>query len=133
MLYSYVQMYNSNNSCARFIDPVLGMKTLVFAKTCAKRSFSIQSVPRDSGFRLFWMRSVPEIIDLVFAKTSPKRSFSMTEYERFGLVFTKTRVYKFGHRLGGSFQILGLRRIRDQLVIMQRTKQSQVVSEKWAG
>ncbi len=40
---------------------------------------------------------VPEIIDPVFAKTSPKRSFSMTEYERFGLVFTKTRVYKFGH------------------------------------
>jgi hypothetical protein len=33
-----------------------------------------------------------------FAKTSPKRSFSMTEYERIGLVFTKTRVYKFGHR-----------------------------------
>jgi hypothetical protein len=23
--------------------------------------------------------------------------FSMTEYERFGLVFTKTRVYKYGH------------------------------------
>ncbi len=40
---------------------------------------------------------VPEIIDTVFAKTSPKRSFSMTEYERFRLVFTKTRVYKFGH------------------------------------
>jgi hypothetical protein len=40
---------------------------------------------------------VPEIIDPVFAKTSPKRSFSMTEYERFRLVFTKTRVYKFGH------------------------------------
>jgi hypothetical protein len=39
----------------------------------------------------------PEIIDPVFTKTSPKRSFSMTEYERFGLVFTKTRVYKFGH------------------------------------
>ncbi len=35
---------------------------------------------------------MPEIIDLVFAKTSPKRS-SMTEYERFGLVFTKTRLY----------------------------------------
>ncbi len=34
---------------------------------------------------------VPEIIDPVFTKTSPKRSFSMTEYERFGLVFTKTR------------------------------------------
>jgi hypothetical protein len=41
--------------------------------------------------------TVPEIIDPVFAKTSPKRSFSMTEHERFGLVFTKTRVYKFGH------------------------------------
>jgi hypothetical protein len=40
---------------------------------------------------------VPEIIDTVFAKTSPKLSFSMTEYERFGLVFTKTRFYKFGH------------------------------------
>jgi hypothetical protein len=39
----------------------------------------------------------PEIIDPVFAKTSPKRSFSITEYERFGLGFTKTRVYKFGH------------------------------------
>ncbi len=24
----------------------------------------------------------------------------MTEYERFGLVFTKRRVYKFGHRSG---------------------------------
>jgi hypothetical protein len=24
----------------------------------------------------------------------------MTKYERFGLVFTKTRVYKFGHRYG---------------------------------
>ncbi len=40
---------------------------------------------------------MPKIIDPVFAKTSPKRSFSVTEYERVGLVFTKTRVYKFGH------------------------------------
>jgi hypothetical protein len=40
---------------------------------------------------------MPEIIDPVFAKTSLKRSFSITEYERFELVFTKTRVYKFGH------------------------------------
>jgi hypothetical protein len=45
---------------------------------------------------------VHEIIDTVFAKTSPKRSFSMTEYERFGLVFTKTRVYKFGQRNQGN-------------------------------
>ncbi len=42
---------------------------------------------------------MPEIKDTVFAKTSPQRSYSMTEYERFGLVFTKTRVYKFGHWL----------------------------------
>ncbi len=33
------------------------MKTLVFTKTCPKRLFSIQSVPRDAGFSLFWMRS----------------------------------------------------------------------------
>jgi hypothetical protein len=49
---------------------------------------------------------VPEIMDTVFAKTSPKRSFSMTEYERFWLVFTKTRVYKFGH-WGTSYMRLG--------------------------
>jgi hypothetical protein len=47
----------ADNTVPEFIDPVLGMKTLVFAKTCAKRSFSIQSVPRDAGFSLFWMRS----------------------------------------------------------------------------
>jgi hypothetical protein len=47
------------------------------------------------------MSPVPEIIDPVFAKTRPKRAFSITEYERFGLVFTKTRVYKFGH---GNYQ-----------------------------
>jgi hypothetical protein len=40
---------------------------------------------------------VLEIIDTVFAETSLKCSFSMTEYDRFGLVFMKTRVYKFGH------------------------------------
>jgi len=34
---------------------------------------------------------VPEFIDPVISKTSPKRSFSMTEIERFGHVFTKTR------------------------------------------
>jgi hypothetical protein len=47
--------------------------------------------------------SVPEIIDPVFAKTSPKRSFSMTEYERFGLVFTK-----FGHRSDQPVQYLNV-------------------------
>ncbi len=46
---------------------------------------------------------VPEIIDAVFVKTSPKRSFSMTEYEHVGLVFTNTRVYKFGHSYSYSF------------------------------
>jgi hypothetical protein len=50
------------------------------------------------GSAWFWPIPVPEIIDPVFAKTNPKRSVSNTEYERFGLVSTKTRVYKFGHR-----------------------------------
>ncbi len=50
--------------------------------------------------------SVPEIIVTVFAKTSPKkRSFSMTEYERFGLVITKTLVYKFGHICRAKFLV----------------------------
>jgi hypothetical protein len=40
---------------------------------------------------------VPEIIDPVFAKTSQNARFLLSEYERFGLVFTKTRVYKVGH------------------------------------
>ncbi len=40
---------------------------------------------------------MPEIIDPVFAKTSQNARFLLSEYERFGLVFTKTRVYKFGH------------------------------------
>jgi hypothetical protein len=43
---------------------------------------------------------VPEIIDPVFAKTSQNARFLLSEYERFGLVFTKTRVYKFGHSSG---------------------------------
>jgi hypothetical protein len=51
------------------------------------------------------MSTVPEIIDPVFVKTSPIRSFSMTENERFGLVFTKTRVYKFGHSCAHGAQI----------------------------
>ncbi len=34
---------------------------------------------------------MPEFIDPVLAKTSPKSSFSMSENERFGLVFAKTR------------------------------------------
>ncbi len=41
---------------------------------------------------------MPEIIDPVFAKTSQNARFLLSENERFGLVFVKTRVYKFGHR-----------------------------------
>ncbi len=58
--------------------------------------------PSSPPLALLWLLDlsppVPGIIDLVFLKTSPKRAFSMTKYERFGLVFTKTRVYKFRHR-----------------------------------
>jgi hypothetical protein len=45
-----------------------------------------------------YLPPVPEIIDPVFAKTSQNARFLLSEYERFGLVFTKTRVYKFRHR-----------------------------------
>ena len=45
------------NPVPEFIDPVLGMKMIVFAKISLKRSFSIQFVPRDPGLSLFWMRS----------------------------------------------------------------------------
>jgi hypothetical protein len=58
------------------------------------------SVPRMLKIRcVSSMQNTPvaEIIEPIFAKTSQKRSSSMTEYERFWLVFTKTRVYKFGH------------------------------------
>jgi hypothetical protein len=41
--------------------------------------------------------SVPEIIDPVFAKQAQNARFHIIENERFGLVFMKTRVYKFGH------------------------------------
>jgi hypothetical protein len=61
-------------------------------------SMSFSEVHLRSGANLFSKTTVPEIIDPVFAKASSKRSLSMTEYERFGIVFTKTRVYKFGHR-----------------------------------
>ena len=40
-----------------FIDPVLAVKMIVFAKLSPKRSFSFQSVPIVAGLRLFWMRS----------------------------------------------------------------------------
>ncbi len=73
-------------------------------------NYQFEMVTNDKNQRRFYIFStgmrhsqplspspVPEIIDTVFAKTSPIRSFSITEYERFGLVFTKSRVYKFGH------------------------------------
>ncbi len=60
------------------------------------RDVTYQTLPGREKFNN--SRPVPEIKDPVFAKTSPKRSFSITKYERFGFVFTKTRVYKFGHR-----------------------------------
>jgi hypothetical protein len=43
-----------------FTEPVLGTKTLVFAKTCPKRSFSIQS------------ETIPEFIDPRFRENKPK-------------------------------------------------------------
>jgi hypothetical protein len=42
----------------------------------------------------------------------------MTEYERFGLVFTKTRVYKFGHRIL-SLSLLSIAHIRARYLSAQ--------------
>jgi hypothetical protein len=75
--------------------------------------------PRTVATGALAVRPVPEIIDTVFAKTSPKRSFSMTEYERFGLVFTKTRVYKFGHWL----DLIKKDRIKEATLRFGRRKQ----------
>ncbi len=49
--------------------------------------------------------TVPEIIDPVFAKTSQNARFLLSEYERFGLVFTKTRVYEFRHWMASFFSV----------------------------
>jgi hypothetical protein len=68
------------------------MKTLVFAKTWPKRSFSIQSVP--------------EIIDPVFAKTSQYARFLLSENERFGLVFVKTGSINSGTVPRRRFQLV---------------------------
>jgi len=45
------------SSVPEFIDQVLGVKMIVFAKTSPNRSFSIYSVPRNAGLGLIWMRS----------------------------------------------------------------------------
>jgi hypothetical protein len=87
-----------------FIEPVLGAKMIVFAKISPIRLFTIQSVPRDAGFSLFWMRSVPEFIDPVFTKTSPKRSFSLNRKRAFWLVFAKTGSIISGTELGLVFK-----------------------------
>ncbi len=65
-----------------------------FILTLFPYSYSTFAVSNSSGLDHLRRRregaidlsTVPEIIDTVFAN------------ERFGLVFTKTRVYKFGHR-----------------------------------
>jgi hypothetical protein len=70
---------------------------------------------------------VPEIIDPVFAKTSTKRSLSMTAYACFGLVFTKTLVYKFGHRRIRKRQRKGRRRKRQKtLAVEEKNRENSV-------
>ncbi len=44
-------------SVPEFIDPVLGVKMIVFVKISPKCSYSIQSVPTDASLSLFWKRS----------------------------------------------------------------------------
>jgi hypothetical protein len=67
----------------------------IFFKNFALKGWNV----KDSITFLSRKIPVPEIIDPVFAKTSQNARFLLSEYERFGLVFTKTRVYKFGHRI----------------------------------
>ncbi len=57
-LMQLMAMIYEQTPVTEFIDPVLGMKMIVFAKISPKRSFSIQSVPRDAGLSLFWMRVI---------------------------------------------------------------------------
>jgi hypothetical protein len=72
------------------------------------RRFLEDQAPLPSAICLsFSVLPLPEIIDPVFVKTRPKRSFSMTEYERFWLVLTNTRVYKFGHLCRWSSLLTG--------------------------
>ncbi len=62
-----------------------------------KHTYAITYILLSVSLCFYGSSSVPEIIDPVFAKTSQNARFLLSEYERFGLVFTKTRVYKFGH------------------------------------
>jgi hypothetical protein len=65
----------------------------VFCRKLLKESFFANIT---QYWKEFSARPVPENRDPVFAKTSPKRSFCMTENERFGLVFVKTRSMNSG-------------------------------------
>jgi hypothetical protein len=52
---------------------------------------------KETAFLAVWPKKpVTEFTDPVFAKTSPKRSFLVIEYERFLLVFAKTRSINSG-------------------------------------
>jgi hypothetical protein len=51
------RVYRLKIQLPEFIDPVLGVNMIVFAKISPKRSFSIQSAPIDAGLGLFWTRS----------------------------------------------------------------------------
>jgi hypothetical protein len=51
---------------------------------------------------------VPEIIDPVFAKTSQNARFLLSENERFGLVFVKTRSINSGTGYVQDFRPIGV-------------------------
>jgi hypothetical protein len=42
-------LYINSGTVPEFIDPVLGLKMIVFTKTSKQRSFSVQSLLRDAG------------------------------------------------------------------------------------
>jgi hypothetical protein len=97
---SFVIIYHSLNivfCVGNYPDIDAAAKAIATINSISHTQVKYDLLDKES-YQLSPCTPVPEIIDTVFAKTSPKPSFSMTEYWRFGLVFTKTRVYKFGHR-----------------------------------
>jgi hypothetical protein len=101
----FITLFNTASSAAPQISRIEPRKVSTFLKSANSWVYSANANPQHKCVSQQIANpqistkccTVPKIIDRVFAKTSPKRSFSMTEYERFGLVFTKTRVYQFRH------------------------------------
>ncbi len=88
-------------------------------------------IPRFSTFRIPPFEHSLKILARIYRPSFGHENARFRENMRKTLVFNSIRTQRRRFqlvldeiRLGGSFQILGLRRVRDQLVFMHRTKQS---------